>query len=248
MTGSQTLKSTFLRTCSENIFLCYCHILTSVHQLIMSRSPDPESTTSSVEPSYEIRMRSASPCSSSSVCEKSSPTMFVSRNKSPVSDVIRKGGPSVYPSYPIVVPTIRRAPPVCRSPDTRRSRSPVPSCVPVITTGRRGSSSSSSARIPSSSSPRGDTSPTSPEGSMRCNSPSEDTPGIHDRVHLTDAKLCRETSPSGRRVTTADGRNNESAPPSSPDSRQLKFGMDRILSEEISPAVRRHQHQGKMAS
>ncbi|XP_021942136.1 putative protein TPRXL, partial [Zootermopsis nevadensis] len=211
----------------------------------MSRSPDPESTTPSVEPSSGIRIRSASPCSSSSVREKSSPTLVVSRNKSPVPDIIRKGPPTVYPSYPIVVPTIRRAPPACRSPDTRRSRSPMPSCVPVITTGRRGSSSSSSssARIPSSSSPRRDTSPTYPEGPMRCISPSEDSPGSHHRVHLIDTKLCRETSPSGRRVSSADGRNNESAPSSSPGSRQLKFGMDRILSEEISPTIRRHQYQ-----
>jgi hypothetical protein len=174
--------------------------------------------------------------------------LFASRNKSPVSDIIRKGVPSVFPSYPIVVPTIRRAPPVCRSPDTRRSRSPVPSCVPVITTGRRGSSGSSCTRMPSSSSSRRDTSPTSPEGSMRCNSPSEDTSGIHYRVQLTDTKSCREPSPSGRRVSAAGGRINESAPSSSLDSRQLKFGMDRILSEDISPAIRRHQHQGELAS
>ncbi|XP_021928971.1 H2.0-like homeobox protein isoform X2 [Zootermopsis nevadensis] len=78
---------------------------------------------------------------------------------------------------------------------------------------------------------------------MRCISPSEDSPGSHHRVHLIDTKLCRETSPSGRRVSSADGRNNESAPSSSPGSRQLKFGMDRILSEEISPTIRRHQYQ-----
>lgn len=211
----------------------------------MIRSPDPESTTASVDPSCGIRRRSASPCSSSSIREKAIATTFESRSKSPVSDVIRKEGSSVFPSYPIIIPTIRRAPPVCRSPDTRRSRSPVPSCVPVITTGRR---CSGSARIPSSSSPRRDTSPPSPEGTVTCNSPSEDVPAIQHRIQLTDAKLCRETSPSGRRFSSADGRSNESAPPSSPDSRQLKFGMDRILSEEMSPVIRRHQHRGKLPS
>jgi hypothetical protein len=83
---------------------------------------------------------------------------------------------------------------------------------------------------------------------VTCNSPSEDVPAIQHRIQLTDAKLCRETSPSGRRFSSADGRSNESAPPSSPDSRQLKFGMDRILSEEMSPVIRRHQHRGKLPS
>jgi hypothetical protein len=166
--------------------------------------------------------------------------MFVSRNKSPVPDVILKGSPSAFPSYPIVIPTIRRAPP---SPDCRRSRSPLHPCIPVITTGRRGSSTS--AGVPSSSSPRREGSPSAPERLMPCNSPPEDILERRHSVHLTDAKSCRETSPTTvRRLCANDGHSNASAPSSAPDSRQLKFGMERILSEEISPVVQRHQHQG----
>lgn len=195
----------------------------------MSRSPDSEITATSNSPP------SVSSCSR----EKTSPTMFISRNKSPVSDVILKGSPSAFPSYPIVIPTIRRVPP---SPDCRRSRSPLHSCIPVITTGRRGSAS---AGMPSSSSPRRDGSPPTPERLMRCSSPSEDILETHHPVHLTDAKSCGETSPTTtRRLCATDGCSTASAPSSAPDSRQLKFGMERILSEEISPVVQRHQHQG----
>lgn len=195
----------------------------------MSRSPDPETTSTPASP----------PSSSSYICDKATPTMFVSRSKSPVSDIIRKGSPSTFPSYPLVIPTIRRAPP---SPDSRRSRSPLHSCIPVITTGRRGSAS---VGMPSSSSPRRDGSPSTPERLMRCSSPSEDILEMHHTVHLTDAKSCREACPTtGRRLCATDGRSNASAPSSGSDSRQLKFGMERILSEEISPVSQRHQHQG----
>lgn len=220
---------------SESRFFCISLVSALVILFIMSRSPDPRSTTTFVGSSSRIRVRSVSPPSSSScIRDRTSPMLLTSRNKSPHSDVIRKGS-----TYPIVIPTIRNVPPLSRSPDSRRSRSPVPSCVPVITTGRRGSTPSAA---PSSSSPRRERSPSSPEGLMSCNSPSEDILGMHRPVHLTyDAKLCREISPSpvGRRVSTA-----ESASSSVPDSRQLKFGMERILSEEMSPVIRRHQHQG----
>lgn len=194
----------------------------------MSRSPDSEITATSNSP----------PSLSSCIREKASPTMFISRNKSPVSDVILKGIPSGFPSYPIVIPTIRRVPP---SPDCRRSRSPLHSCIPVITSGRRGNAS---AGMPSSSSPRRDGSPPTPERLMRCSSPSEDILETHHPVHLTDAKSCGETSPTtARRLCATDGCSTARAPSSAPDSRQLKFGMERILSEEISPVVQRHQHQ-----
>jgi hypothetical protein len=85
----------------------------------MSRSPDSELTATPTSP----------PSLSSCIREKASPTTFISRNKSPVSDVILKGSPSAFPSYPIVIPTIRRVPP---SPDCRRSRSPLHSCIPVM--------------------------------------------------------------------------------------------------------------------
>jgi hypothetical protein len=188
---------------------------------MMSRSPDPESTSTS-----------ASPPTSSCVRETTSPLMFVSRRKSPVSDVIVRGPSSPFPSYPIVIPTVRRAPP---SPDSRLSRSPMPSHVPVITTGRRGSTS---IGIPSSSSPGRDRSPSSPDKLVRCDSPSEDIVEMHHPVHLTDAKSRRDSSHTGRRFCAAD------VTPPAPDSRQLKFGMERILSEEMSPVIRRHQHQG----
>jgi hypothetical protein len=191
----------------------------------MSRSPDREST-------------SASPSSSGYARERTSPTLFLSRNESPVSDVIRKRSPSPFLSYPIVIPTIRRAPP---SPDSRRSRSPMPSCVPVITTGRRGSTS---AGIPSSSSPRRDRSPSPPHRLVRSVSPSEHILAMRHPSHLADAKSCRESSYTGRRVCAADGHSDATPPSSAPDSRQLKFGMERILSEEMSPVIRRHQHQG----
>jgi hypothetical protein len=191
----------------------------------MSRSPDPESSSTS-----------ASPPTSSCARERASPIMFLSRNKSPVSDVIGKETCSPFPSYPIVIPALRRAPP---SPDSRRSRSPMPSHVPVITTGRRGSNS---AGIPSSSCPRRDRSPSSPDKLVRCDSPSEDIVEMHHPVHLTDAKSCRESSHTGRRFCAADDRSDVTPP--APDSRQLKFGVERILSEEMSPVIRRHQHQG----
>jgi hypothetical protein len=188
----------------------------------MSRSPDPESTsTSSISPK------------SSCVRERESPTMFVSRRRSPICDVIVKGTSSPFTSYPIVIPTVRRAPP---SPDSRQSRSPMPSHVPVITTGRRGNTS---AGIPSSSSPRRDRSPSSPDKLVRCDSPSEDMVEMHHPVHLTDAKSRRESSHTDMRFCAAD------ITPPAPDSRQLKFGVERILSEEMSPVIRRHQHQGQ---
>jgi hypothetical protein len=119
--------------------------------------------------------------------------------------------------YPISIPTVRRAHP---SPDSRRSRSPAPSRVPVITTGRFGTNF---AGTPSSSSPSRDISPSSPDRLLTRHSPPQP-------FHLTDAKSCRDSSCSGGR----DG---------SPDSRHLKFGMERILSDEMSPVIRRH-HQG----
>jgi hypothetical protein len=163
--------------------------------------------------------------------------MFISRRNSPVSDVIAKGTSSQFPSYPIVIPTVRRGPP---SPDSGRSRSPMPSHVPVITTGRRGNTS---AGIPSSSSPRRDRSPSPPDKLVRCDSPSEDIVEMHHPVHLTDAKSHRESSHTGRRFCAAGDRNDVNPP--APDSRQLKFGVERILSEEMSPVIRRHQHQGQ---
>ena len=195
----------------------------------MSRSPDSETTATPTSP----------PSLSSCIREKASPTMFMARNKSPVSDAILKGSPSAFPSYPIVIPTIRRIP---LSPECRRSRSPLHSCIPVITTGRRGSAS---AGMPSSSSPRRDGSPPTPERLRRCSSPSENILETHHPVHLTDAKSCGETCPTtARRLCATDGCSTANAPSSAPDPRQLKFGMERILSEEISPVVQRHQHQG----
>ncbi|XP_023720782.1 homeobox protein ARX isoform X1 [Cryptotermes secundus] len=193
----------------------------------MSRSPDPESNSTSI-----------SPPTYSCVRETASPLMFVSRRKSPVSDITVKGSSSPFPSYPIVIPTVRRAPP---SPDSRLSRSPVPSHVPVITTGRRGSTS---VGISSSSSPRRDRSPSSPHELLKCDSPSEDIVEMHHPGLLTDAKSRRESSLTARRFCAAGDRSDVTPP--APDSRQLKFGVERILSEEISPVIRRHQHQEAM--
>lgn len=197
----------------------------SANLVIMSRSPDPESNSTSI-----------SPPTYSCVRETASPLMFVSRRKSPVSDVTVKGSSSPFPSYPIVIPTVRRGPP---SPDSRLSRSPVPSHVPVITTGRRGSTS---VGISSSSSPRRDRSPSSPHELLKCDSPSEDIVEMHHPGLLTDAKSRRESSLTARRFCAAGDRSDVTPP--APDSRQLKFGVERILSEEISPVIRRHQHQG----
>jgi hypothetical protein len=182
----------------------------------MSGSPEPESTSTSASPSSSF----------SCALDRTSPTDFPSRRKSPLSDVIGKGTSSHFVSYPISIPTVRRAHP---SPDSRPNRSPVLSRVPVITTGRHGTAS---AGVPASSSP-------SPSDRLvRCDSPPELVVGMHRPVHLTDAKSCRESTYTGRRVCPEDGT------PPGPDPRQLKFGMERILSEEMSPVIRRHQQQG----
>jgi hypothetical protein len=77
---------------------------------------------------------------------------------------------------------------------------------------------------------------------MRCDSPPEDIVEMHHPVHLTDAKSLRESSLTDRRFCASGDRSDVT--PTAPDSRQLKFGVERILSEDISPAIRRHQHQG----
>jgi hypothetical protein len=190
----------------------------------MDRSPDPESTSTSASP----------PSSSGCARQRASPRIFSSTCRSPVADVIGKGRSSPFPSYPIVIPTVRRPVP---SPDTRHSINPVSSRVAVITTGRRGDTS---AAIPSSHGR--DISPSSPDRLVRCDSPSEDFVRMHHPVHVTDVKSCREATYAGRTICAADGRSD--GPPPVSDSRQLKFGMERILSADMSPAIRRHQHQG----
>ena len=185
----------------------------------MSRSPDSETDATS---STRIAMSNNSPTGTRGL---RSPVSFISRTNSPHNEVDRKD--IVYPTYPIIIPTVSRAiGPLNQCVESRSSRSPPLSCVSVITSGRR---ASSPAGLPSSSSPGYE---------ERTRSRSPEPLAIHRTSFPLDTKSRFGRSPQ---ESPSDGSGASSA---GTDSKQLKFGMERILSEDTR-SFRRHQHQGK---